>query len=317
MPIVELEDLVKSYGGPRVLDGVSMEISEGQILGLLGPNGSGKTTTVSILSTLLRPDGGRASICGYDVASQAAKVREVISLTGQYASLDGALTVRENVTMFGRLTGLGRRDVAGRIDEVIETFGLGEFVDRKVSALSGGMRRRADIACALVTRPRVLFLDEPTTGLDPQSRAAVWQTVAALRDEGITVLLTTQYLEEADRLADNIVMLDHGSVVLSGTPEQLKGLAGAAICDVTLADGADLPRAEEVLARFDPAPGDTVAGARPKISLAAPDGLDSIGTVVSVLQEAAIDVSDIALRRPSLDEVFFRFVSDVPAEQRS
>ena len=195
MTLVEIVGLQKDYGEVHALRGIDVEIAEGEVLGLLGPNGSGKTTTVSILATLQRPTAGRALIAGHDVVDDAARVRELISLTGQYASLDNTLSARENLVMFGRLTGLSSAEAKGSVAHVAEAFGLSEFVDRRVSALSGGQRRRVDIACALVTRPRVLFLDEPTTGLDPRSRAAVWETIAALRTEGITVLLTTQYLE--------------------------------------------------------------------------------------------------------------------------
>lgn len=314
MSLVVIEDLVKSFGEVRALDGVGFEIPEGSILGLLGPNGSGKTTTVSILSTLQRPTAGRARIAGYDVVADAAQVREIISLTGQYASLDAKLTARENISMFGRLTGLSRPDVTARIGVVARDFGLDEFIDRKVADLSGGMRRRVDIACALITRPRVLFLDEPTTGLDPRSRAAVWDTIAALRNDGITVLLTTQYLEEADRLADSIVMLDHGRIVAHGTPEQLKHRAGSAVCEVTLLDAADLTRTRAALAGFDEL--DVAAGEqRPNLSIAAPDELGTVAGVVEELRRNEIPVFDIGLRRPSLDEVFFALTGERPVDE--
>ncbi|MET9198974.1 ATP-binding cassette domain-containing protein [Gordonia sp. NPDC003585] len=313
MSLVVVEDLAKSYRDVRALDGISFEIPEGSVLGLLGPNGCGKTTTVSILSTLQRPTVGRCSVAGYDVVDDAGRVRELISLTGQYAALEGSLTTRENIAMFGRLTGLPRRETRSRLEEVAETFGLVEFMDRKVSELSGGMRRRVDIAAALVTRPKVLFLDEPTTGLDPRSRASVWETVSTLRTEGITVLLTTQYLEEADRLADDLVLLDHGRVVEQGTPEQLKQRAGSAVCEITLLDSADLDRTRTALREFEEIEAATGGGAqRPRLSVAAPDELGTVGTVVATLQRASIPVFDIALRRPSLDEVFFQLTGQTP-----
>jgi ABC-2 type transport system ATP-binding protein len=318
--VVAIEDLVKTFpmkgsggqgSGPvRALDGISLTIDEGQVLGLLGPNGSGKTTTVSILATLQRPDSGRVTVDGLDVVADARRVRERISLTGQYASLDGALTVRENIAMFGRLTGLPKSRVAARVDELVAAFALDEFIGRKVSTLSGGMRRRVDLAVALVTRPRVLFLDEPTTGLDPRSRAAVWESVAALRNDGIAVLLTTQYLEEADRLADSIVMLDHGRVAASGTAAELKQRAGEAICQITVESISDLPNVEAALGAFRRADtGDQQPG-RPTYSVHAGDGLATMGAVVAALQSADVDVLDIALRRPSLDEVFLDLTAE-------
>ena len=310
MTLVEIVGLQKDYGEVHALRGIDVEIAEGEVLGLLGPNGSGKTTTVSILATLQRPTAGRALIAGHDVVDDAARVRELISLTGQYASLDNTLSARENLVMFGRLTGLSSAEAKGSVAHVAEAFGLSEFVDRRVSALSGGQRRRVDIACALVTRPRVLFLDEPTTGLDPRSRAAVWETIAALRTEGITALLTTQYLEEADRLADNIVMLDHGSVVARGTPEQLKHQAGSAICEITLLDAADVTRVRTALADHEFLDAATSAQSRPVLVVEAPGELDTVVAVASTLRAAGVGVFDIALRRPSLDEVFLQLTDE-------
>ncbi|GAC47788.1 putative ABC transporter ATP-binding protein [Gordonia aichiensis NBRC 108223] len=310
MALVEIAGLQKDYGKVRALRGIDIEIAEGEVLGLLGPNGSGKTTTVSILATLQRPTAGRALVAGRDVVEDAAEVRELISLTGQYASLDNSLSARENLAMFGRLTGLSSAQVRERVAHVAEVFELTEFIDRRVSALSGGQRRRVDIACALVTRPRVLFLDEPTTGLDPRSRAAVWETIAALRTEGITVLLTTQYLEEADRLADTIVMLDHGRVVARGTPEQLKHQAGSAICEITLLDVEDVPRVEAALADHEFHDTALSAQSRPVLAVEAPGELDTVVAVASALRDEGVGVFDIALRRPSLDEVFLSLTGE-------
>lgn len=311
VPAIEVEDLAKAYGEVSALKGISLEVARGEVLGLLGPNGSGKTTTVTLLSTLQRPTSGTARICGHDVVRKAARVRELISLTGQYAALDEGLTAVENLAVFGRLTGLRGCALTTRIDELIEQFDLGAVRNRRVGALSGGTRRRADIASALVTRPEVLFLDEPTTGLDPRSRAAVWDTVAGLRAEGITVLLTTQYLEEADRLADHIVMLDRGSIVAAGAPGRLKQRIGAAVCEMTLVERDDTARVLGLLDGLElvEAPVDgTGAGmqAHPRLVVRAPDGMATVADVIARLEAADIDVIDIGLRQPSLDEVFLR-----------
>lgn len=313
---ISVENLTKVYGNVKALGGISFEVQPGEILGLLGPNGSGKTTTVTLLSTLQRPTAGTARICGNDVVARASRVRELISLTGQYASMDASLTATENLSVFGRLTGLRGPSLTSRIDELVGQFDLDDVRGRGVGALSGGMRRRVDIASALITRPEVLFLDEPTTGLDPRSRAAVWDTVAGLRAEGITVLLTTQYLEEADRLADNIVMLNRGSVVASGTPGMLKRQAGAAVCEMTLTERAD---AERVMARLSgleiiEAPTESTAtstAAHPRIVVRAPDGMATVRDVITRLQGADIEVIDVGLRQPSLDEVFMQLTETV------
>ncbi|WP_282785876.1 ATP-binding cassette domain-containing protein [Nocardia sp. CC201C] len=308
-PAIQVVDLVKTYGEVSALQGISFEVAPGEVLGLLGPNGSGKTTTVTLLSTLQRPSSGQARICGCDVVADAARVRELISLTGQYAALDSGLTTVENLAVFGKLTGLRGHALRVRIDELVEQFDLAAVRDRRVGALSGGMQRRVDIASALVTRPEVLFLDEPTTGLDPRSRAAVWDTVSGLRGEGITVLLTTQYLEEADRLADHIVMLNRGSVVAAGTPGQLKQQVGAAVCEVTLIERDDTARVLSLLDGFElvDAPADGTAGTvHPRLVVRAPDGMDTVSDVIARLRGERIDVVDIGLRQPSLDEVFLQ-----------
>ncbi|MGV9410508.1 ATP-binding cassette domain-containing protein [Nocardia sp. NPDC003693] len=310
-PAIEVGELVKAYGEVKALKGISFEVAPGEVLGLLGPNGSGKTTTVTLLSTLQRPTSGIARICGHDVVADAGRVRELVSLTGQYAALDGGLTAVENLAVFGKLTGLRGHALKTRIDELVEQFDLGAVRDRRVSALSGGMQRRVDIASALVTRPEVLFLDEPTTGLDPRSRASVWDTVTGLRAEGITVLLTTQYLEEADRLADHIVMLNQGTVVAAGTPGQLKQQIGAAVCEVTLIERSDTARTVALLEGLDivesPSEGSASGAAtHPRLVVRAPEGMATVSDVISRLRGANIDVVDIGLRQPSLDEVFLQ-----------
>ncbi|GAA4665015.1 ATP-binding cassette domain-containing protein [Gordonia humi] len=304
---ISVENLTKTYGSVTALDGVSFEVPQGEILGLLGPNGSGKTTTVTLLSTLQRPSAGSARISGHDVVAEAAKVRELISLTGQYASMDESLTAAENLSVFGRLTGLRGGALRSRIDDLVDQFDLADVRSRRVGALSGGMRRRVDIASALITRPEVLFLDEPTTGLDPRSRAAVWDTVAGLRADGITVLLTTQYLEEADRLADTIVMLNSGAIVASGTPGELKRQAGAAVCEMSLVRRDDLPRTLDALSRVDVIESDDPSTVtHPRVVVRAPDGKSTVLDVIAALDAAQIDVVDIGLRQPSLDEVFLQ-----------
>ncbi|CAM3049584.1 ATP-binding cassette domain-containing protein [Skermania piniformis] len=313
VPAIEVAGLAKTYGEVTALHGISFEAAPGTVLGLLGPNGSGKTTTVTLLATLQRPTAGSARICGHDVVADAARVRELISLTGQSAALDGGLTAAENLAMFGNLTGLRGERLRARIDELVEQFDLGAVRDRRVATLSGGMQRRVDIAGALVTRPAVLFLDEPTTGLDPRSRAAVWEIVAGLRAEGITVLLTTQYLAEADLLADRIVLLDRGAVVATGTPAELKRHAGAAVCEVTLVDPGDLDRVATVLGRFEsvetPAAG---PAAHPRLVFRSEAGMSTVAEVIALLREARIDVVDVGLRQPSLDEVFLQLTEQVP-----
>ncbi|WP_269821869.1 ATP-binding cassette domain-containing protein [Nocardia asteroides] len=312
VPAIEISGLVKKYGEVTALGGVSFEVARGEVLGLLGPNGSGKTTTVTLLATLQRPTAGSARICGHDVVAEAARVRELVSLTGQYAALDEGLSAVENLAVFGRLTGLGGKNLKARIAELVEQFDLGTVRDRRVGALSGGMRRRVDIASALVTRPEVLFLDEPTTGLDPRSRAAVWDTVAGLREAGITVLLTTQYLEEADRLADHIVMLHRGEIVAAGTPGSLKKEAGAAVCEVTLAHRADTARVLELLGGLELVEAPEESQAHPRLVFRAPHGMATVADAIARLDGAGIEVVDIGLRQPSLDEVFLQLTEVTP-----
>ncbi len=300
---VEAHDLVKVFprGNVRALDGVSLEVEAGTVLGLLGPNGAGKTTVVRILSTILGPDSGRASVLGYDVVSQADAVRRTVGLAGQYAAVDENLTGRENIFMVGRLSHLSRKVSSRRADELLEDFGLSGAGDRVLKTYSGGMRRRLDLAAALVANPPVLFLDEPTTGLDPQSRQALWAAIEDLVRDGTTVLLTTQYLEEADRLARDIVVIDHGRVIAEGTPAQLKADLGTSVVSVTLGDRNALDQAVPLLTPFSEKPPvveDLV------IELTVTDGPKAGADVFRALDAAQVPIAGLALREPSLDDVF-------------
>ncbi|MEW2516846.1 ATP-binding cassette domain-containing protein [Actinacidiphila alni] len=307
---VVAEDLRLSYGTHTALDGLSLTVGAGEIVGLLGPNGAGKTTTVNILSTLEPPDSGTARVGGHDVRTAPADVREVIALTGQYASVDEELTGRENLVLFARLLGLRKAAAKERAAELLAAFDLLEAADRRAATYSGGMRRRLDLAAGLVRDPAVVFLDEPTTGLDPRSRLALWAAVRELRARGVAVLLTTQYLEEADRLADRVVVIDRGRVIATGTPQQLKEQVGGTFCEVTPADPADAPRVLAALA-------DLGADAREDaVALPAPDGPATLATVVRRMEDAGVALTDIALRRPSLDEVFLALTGR-PAEHRT
>jgi ABC-2 type transport system ATP-binding protein len=300
---VEAHDLVKVFprGNVRALDGVSLEVEAGTVLGLLGPNGAGKTTVVRILSTILGPDSGRASVLGYDVVSQADAVRRTVGLAGQYAAVDENLTGRENIFMVGRLSHLSRKVSSRRADELLEDFGLSGAGDRVLKTYSGGMRRRLDLAAALVANPPVLFLDEPTTGLDPQSRQALWAAIEDLVRDGTTVLLTTQYLEEADRLARDIVVIDHGRVIAEGTPAQLKADLGTSVVSVTLGDRDAMDQAVALLTPFSekaPVIEDVV------VELTVSDGPRAGAEVLRALDTARIPIAGLALREPSLDDVF-------------
>ncbi|MGW5750529.1 ATP-binding cassette domain-containing protein [Nocardia rhamnosiphila] len=303
---IVVESVVKSFGEVKALRGIDFRVPAGSVLGVLGPNGAGKTTTVSVLSTLIRPDSGRAVVAGYDVVRDAAEVRKSIMLTGQYAALDEMLTGRENLVLFGRLLGLRRRAARQRADELLERFSLTEAADRRVGQYSGGMRRRIDIACGLVRSPRVVFLDEPTTGLDPVSRQQLWALVRELKAQGVTILLTTQYLEEADALSDNIIVVDKGTVIAEGTADVLKARSGSSCCEVVPVDPGDVPA---VVAALSPLAECTVADSADRVSLPAPDGAATLTAALARLTEADIELIDIALRRPSLDEVFIRLTT--------
>ena len=320
---ITVSHLRKTFGDFTAVDDVSFVVPKGTIVALLGPNGAGKTTTVNMLCTLLAPDGGEAVVAGHDIVEAASAVRGDIMLTGQFAALDEALTGRENLILFGRLLGLPKKRAAVRADELLAEFGLTEAAGRRVGKYSGGMRRRIDIACGLVTRPEVVFLDEPTTGLDPRSRQDVWTVVEQLRDSGVTILLTTQYLEEADRLSDNIVVIDGGRVIAEGTSDELKAATGAAYCEVTPAHPAYLPRLrarlEDMLdgqASDGSAVDDTASDETGAVSVPAPDGPQTLAEVIRRTEAAKIPLADIVLRRPSLDEVFLALTDKTTANSR-
>ena len=303
IPAIETERLTKSFGSTQALSGLDLTVQQGGILGLLGPNGAGKTTAVRVLTTLLRPDSGQARVLGLDVVRQAAEVRHHIGLTGQYAALDDYLTGRANLIMIGQLGRLGRSQARRRADELLGRFDLTQAAGRAVKTYSGGMRRRLDLAASLIGDPEVLFLDEPTTGLDPNSRAVMWEIIRELAAEGATLLLTTQYLEEADQLASQVAVIDAGRVVAEGTPDQLKGKVGEDRIAVQLPPGRDLAAAVAVvqaqttgLVDADPA--------RWLVTAPMP-GRDGVTTdVVRALDAAGVRVTDVTLRRPSLDDVF-------------
>jgi len=301
------EGLVKIYRSRksevRAVDGLDLTIAEGTVLGLLGPNGAGKTTTVRILATLLRPDSGHATVAGFDVVRQAQEVRRMIGLSGQYAAVDENLTGRENLWLFGRLYQIPSGEARRRADELLEQFALTDAADRVVKTYSGGMRRRLDLASALTGRPRVLFLDEPTTGLDPRGRLGMWEVIRSLVREGVTLLLTTQYLEEADELANTIAVVDHGRIIARGTADELKAQVGGERIEVVVHNRTDIPRAVQVL-RGESDGDHTVDEHVRKITVPARGGAQRLVQVVRDLDEAQIAIDDIALRRPTLDDVF-------------
>jgi ABC-2 type transport system ATP-binding protein len=302
---VVVDRLRKSYKSVDAVRGVSFDVARGEVLALLGPNGAGKTTTVDMLSTLTKPSGGRAFVAGHDVVADPAGVRRSIMLTGQHVALDDMLTGRENLVMFGRLQGLRKARARARAEELLEQFDLEEAAKRKVSTYSGGMRRRIDIACGLVVRPEVVFLDEPTTGLDPRSRQAIWDLVSEFKAAGIATLLTTQYLEEADELSDRIVVIDHGAIIAEGTADQLKERTGATYCEIVPRSAKDLPAAVAALGPLLPARHRAALTSESnRISMPAPAGADTLARALHLLNAAGVELSDIALRRPSLDEVF-------------
>jgi ABC-2 type transport system ATP-binding protein len=300
---IKASGLAKAYGDVIALNGIDVEVEQGTVLGLLGPNGSGKTTTVRILATLLQADSGTASVGGFDVVTQPDQVRGVIGLTGQYAAVDEYLTGRENLELFGRLFHLSKFDAAKRAAELLERFDLSDAADRGIKGYSGGMRRRLDLAASLIGRPNVLFLDEPTTGLDPRSRQGMWAVIEDLIAEGTTVLLTTQYLEEADQLANHIVVLDHGSVIAKGTSNELKAQVGGDRIEIVVESASDVAKAASLIQEFGSAPATTEEVVK-TVLLPVAGGSTAIVNIVRKLDENNIAIADIALRRPTLDDVF-------------
>ncbi|MFC5728780.1 MULTISPECIES: ATP-binding cassette domain-containing protein [Nocardioides] len=310
---IEASGLVKSFGDTRAVDGVDLAVRAGAVYGVLGPNGAGKTTTIRMLSTLLRPDAGSARVLGRDIVTEADDVRGLVSLTGQMASVDEELTGRENLVLLGRLLGLKWRAAKDRAADLLDAFGLGDAAGRLVKHYSGGMRRRLDIAASIVVTREVMFLDEPTTGLDPRSRNQVWDIVRALAGEGTTILLCTQYLDEADQLADGIAVIDHGRVIAEGTPSQLKASIGSGALHVRLLDPDQRPKAEQLLARelstvvLEPDPA--------ALSAQCADG-NRAAEAVAELSRAGVGVASFSLGQPSLDEVFLALTGR-PAEDQT
>ena len=308
---IEAHQLTKRYGDVTAVDGFDLAVPAATVVSLLGPNGAGKTTIVRMLATLAQPTSGTATVFGYDIGAQPDAVRSVISLTGQFAALEDNLTAQENLLLMARLRGYGKRAASRVTDQLMDRFDIGEFRDQLVKSVSGGQRRRVDLAASLVIQPRLLVLDEPTTGLDPRSRQVVWSTVRDLVADGITVLLTTQYLDEADTLADHIVLIDHGRATASGTPAQLKNQIGQQRVDVTTADAAGFAQLCTVLATRFTLTGDP---RRRTLSVPAPRSAQDLAAVTSLVREAGVSVDEIALRRPTLDDAFLALTGQPPKE---
>jgi ABC-2 type transport system ATP-binding protein len=321
MAAIEASGLVKTFKSRkntvRALDGIDLEVPEGSVLGLLGPNGAGKTTAVRVLTTLMRPDAGSARVLGHDVVKEADTVRSLVGLSGQYAAVDELLTGRENLWMFGRLYRLSSQQAKQRAAELLDIFDLTEAADRILKTYSGGMRRRLDLAGSLVAHPKVLFLDEPTTGLDPRSRLDLWQIIRDRVSEGVTILLTTQYLEEADELADSIVVVDHGSVIARGTADELKAKVGGERIEVVVHEPDETYQALELLTAAleitDPE-STTLDKHSKRLTMPAPGGSEALVAVIRTLDGAGIRIADIGLRRPTLDDVFLSLTGHATEE---
>ena len=308
---VAVRGVGKSFGDVVALRDISFEVARGEVIGLLGPNGAGKTTMVDILSTVTRPDRGGAWVAGHDVVTEPAMVRRAIMLTGQHVAVDNMLTGRQNLVTFGRLQGLSKSAAVERAAELISEFDLQDAADRRVDTYSGGMRRRIDIACGLTVRPEVAFLDEPTTGLDPRSRQSIWELIARFKSAGITTLLTTQYLQEADALSDRIIMIDSGSIIAEGTVDELKKRTGSGYCEIVPKDPADLPAIATALTPMLPEEARAAMSlAADRLTVPAFDGANTLVEAIRLLDHAGIALTDVALRRPSLDDVFFALTSD-------
>jgi ABC-2 type transport system ATP-binding protein len=311
--LIEVEDIRKHFGSVHALDGVSLEVQPATVLGLLGPNGAGKTTLVKILTTLFQPDGGHATVAGYDVVKDASKLRHVIGLAGQNAAIDENLTGRENLEMVGRLYHLPRGEARRRADDLLERFELGAAASRLAGTYSGGMRRRLDVGASLLGRPQVLFMDEPTTGLDPRSRIALWGIIEQLVSDGTTLMLTTQYLEEADQLSNTIVVVDDGKVIAAGTSDELKARVGGERLELRVTDPSDVQVAVDAviaLASGDP----HVDAATRRITVPVTDGQSLLAEAVRRLDAAGVHVVELALRRPTLDEVFLSLTGHAAEE---
>jgi ABC-2 type transport system ATP-binding protein len=311
---IHAEGLRKSFGKTRALDGLDLNVTEGSLLALLGPNGAGKTTAVRILTTLLKPDSGQATVAGLDVVKDPDRIKPLIGLAGQSVAIDEYLTGRENIEMIAQLYHLRAKDARSRADELLHQFDLADAADRTAKTYSGGMRRRLDLAASLVALPPVIFLDEPTTGLDPRSRRQVWDMIDSLVDEGATILLTTQYLEEADELADRIAVVDSGKVIAEGTSNELKDQLGGSRIEITLAKDADLQRAAEIARRH--LSGDAaVDETQRRVSGPSRDGTSELAALVRDFDAAGIPIIDLELRRPSLDDVFLTLTGHQAEQQ--
>ena len=314
MPPPELtvvtDGLTKRFDDLVAVDRIDLQVEPGTVFSLLGPNGAGKTTVVRMLATLSEPTSGTAIVCGHDVVREADAVRQAISMTGQFAALEDNLTAQENLLLMARLRGYGKSAASRLVDSLVDRFDIGEFRDKLIKAVSGGQRRRVDLAASLVVQPQLLVLDEPTTGLDPRSRQVVWSTVRDLVDDGVTVLLTTQYLEEADALADDIVLIDHGQAVAAGSPSDLKARIGDQRVDVVAVDHQGL---DDLVAALSDAFGISISRERRTISVPAPGEIDDLARVAAAVRSSGIPIDEIALRRPTLDDAFLALTGQPPA----
>ena len=313
-PIIEATGVAKAFGSTKALAGVDLAVPEGSVVGLLGPNGAGKTTLVKVVATLLRPDTGSVSVGGHNALTEPAAVRSIIGLAGQFAAVDESLSGRENVEIVGRLYQLGRAESRRRAAEILERLGLAEAADRSVRTYSGGMRRRLDLGASLVGRPRILLLDEPTTGLDPATRNDLWDFIRDLVTDGTTVLLTTQYLEEADQLTDSVVVIDRGQVIASGTADELKERLGGDVLDVKVKSPADLGRVADLLSVVGKP---SVTQRTGRVSVPVKDRVAALLTAANAINEAGIELDDIGVHRPSLDDVFLALTGHDAAESES